>query len=239
MFTIPINGDNYEKEAYDIFLKNKFPSYELFWQKFITILSNLPTDVHTKSDDELIKIFPGESIEMIHERVIILQLHYSVLRMLFKAHKDIKKSAQDMDAVINFFASIYSAIDISAELFGRYDRFKKGVSIVVDPFDPVTSQIDSMKIRKGWQKNNPYSQDIIDIRTYRNLMSHGQAFGSVSTFMAGFIALPEPGRIEEFLDWRTINWSSHVPLVHTNNLIPEVFDSVVKFLNKEWERNLL
>ena len=69
MFDLEKNGDKYEQEANKIFGKNNFPSYEIFWQKFIVQLTNRienPKDINVTIDSKLITRFPSESIEKIH-----------------------------------------------------------------------------------------------------------------------------------------------------------------------------
>ena len=246
MFNLLENGDDVERKGYKLFLEFQFPSYEVFWQKFIIPLTNRPIDIHTKPDVELQKLFVGENIEKIHERTIILQLHYSVFRMLFKAHEIMKIASKDLDAVESFFSNMYSALDISAELFARYEKIKNNIPITIDPFDSRTSVKNSYSLRKGWQNKFPYPQEIEDIRNYRNLMLHGQMFGSMATAAACFLILPKPSTIEKYLDWRSVGASFHSPQVnnlndfqHTINIVKPAFDTVIKFLEEEWKRNLI
>jgi len=246
MFNLFTNGDAFEQKAYNLFLEEKFPSYEIFWKKFIVELTNRPADVHTKTDVELKKLFPTESLEKIHERIVILQLHYSAFRMLFKAYEYIQKADKDLGAVESIFSGLYSTLDISAEMFGRYEKIKNNLPVTVDPFDPKISVQNSFKIRKKWQRENVYPKHIQDIRNYRNLMLHGQMFGSMATAAAGLLILPKPSEIEKYLDWRSIGASFHSPQVnslddfqHTRNIAEPAFDAVIEFLEDEWRRNII
>lgn len=243
MFNLITDGDSLEQKAYPLFLKGGFHSYEIFWQKFIVSLTNRPQDIHTKTDVELQMLFPGESIEKIHERIIILQLHYSTFRMLLKAYENKQKANKDLEAVENFFSGLYSALDISAELFGRYESIKNNTAIVSDAFDPQSSVKNSFVIRKKWQNKNPYPKKIEDVRNYRNLMLHGQMFGSMATAAAGLLILPKPESIETYLDWRSVGTSFHsnniLDFLHSENIAALAFDLVINFLEQEWRKNLL
>ncbi len=243
MFKLAIDGDECEKKAYDLFLRDKFPSYEAFWSNFVVELTNRPNDVHLKSDVDLGTIFQRESVKQLHQRVAISQLHYSVLRMLLKAWKCMEKSERDVSEVENFFSSIYSAIDISAELFNRFYDMKEGVCDGPDPFDPQSCESDSLRRRKNWQKNHDYPEDVQELRTYRNLMHHGQAFGSLITPQAGNIALPKPAEVKKYLDWRNVgaSWESSGirDFLYAKDIVKDAFDCVLSFLETEWRKHLL
>lgn len=246
MFNLFNNGDMYEREAYPLFVKTQFSSYEIFWQKFIVQLTNRiknTNDINLTIDSELQIRFPTENIEKIHERMVISQLHYSALRMLLKAHKQISQSAKDLDSLENCFSHLYSALDISAELFARYEKLKNNLSISDDPFNPATSVNTSLKIRREWQKKYPYTTEIKQIREYRNMMLHGQMFACSATPGAGFLSLPNVGKIENYIDWRTVFESyktGHTQdFMHSKYIAENTYNVVINFLEQEWKKNLL
>jgi hypothetical protein len=79
-YTLPDDGDGYERFYYGSFLHAEFPAYEQFWSTFVTPLSNRPNNIQGKTDAELAAIgrFP--------EDICISQLHYSVFRHLVRAY---------------------------------------------------------------------------------------------------------------------------------------------------------
>lgn len=247
MFNLINNGDKYEQEACSLFIKKKFPSYEIFWQKFIVQLTNRVeniNDINLTIDSKLQIRFPTENIEKIHERMVIFQLHYSALRMLLKTRKQISQSAKDLDSLENCFSYLYSALDISAELFARYERFKNNLPIIDDPFNPQTAVKNSMALRRDWQRNKyPYPPDIEEIRIYRNMMLHGQMFACSATQGAGFLHLPNVGKIENYIDWRTVFHSCEIgdlqDFMWSKNIAENSFNKVINFLEQEWQKNLL
>ncbi len=243
MYNLQNDGDVFEQKAYPLFIKNKFPSYEAFWQKFIIPLTNRPDNIYTKSDVDLQIQFPGENLEKIHERVVVLQLHYSVFRMLLKVYEKSRLAGKDIDAVEGCFSHMYSALDISAELFGRYERIKNNLPISTSAFDSASSVINSLSIRRSWQRSHAYPKKINDIRNYRNLMLHGQTFGSLITPAANLLILPKTDTINHYLDWREIGKSYHSKnindFLHSVNIVDSAIDEVVRFLEAEWKNNLL
>ena len=242
-FNLLENGDGLERYAYPLFLKDSFPSYEKFWKIFIVPLTNRPENINSKNDKDLQKIFPKETLEVIHERMVILQLHYSVLSKLVNAYGNIIPAKKDMFAVESFFSCIYSALDISAEMFGRFSNLKNG-KVSSDAFDPSLSVKISRKVRKEWQEKHPYPLELKDARDYRDLILHGFVFASIATPQAGFIALPRPSKIENYLDWRKVFTSKEskeglIDFLYTGDIINPLFEHTISFLELEWQKNLL
>jgi len=245
MYNLTENGDKFEREAYPLFVQNQFPSYETFWRKFIIQLTNRVeniNDINLTIDSKLTERFPLDSIEKIHERMAISQLHYSVLRMLFKAYKQVAKVDKDLDSLENCFSHLYSALDISAELFARYERFKNNLPIDDDPFNPKTSVDSSKKMRREWQRNNSYPKAIEEIRHYRNMMLHGQMF-ACSANPAGVLSLPNVGKMENYIDWRTVFESYKTgctqDFMWSKDIADKAFNAVIYFLEQEWQKQIL
>lgn len=242
-FNLLENGDALERYAYPLFLRDSFPSYEKFWQLFIAPLTNRPENINTKSDEEIQKIFPNETLEVIHEKVVILQLHYSVLSKLVNAYGNIIPAKKEMFAVESFFSCIYSALDISAEMFGRFNNLKNR-KVNSDAFNPFLSVKISRKIRKEWQEQHPYTPKLKNARDYRDLILHGFVFASIATPQAGFIALPKPDKIENYLDWRKVFNSKQskeelINFLYTGDITNSLFEETINFLESEWQKNLL
>lgn len=74
------DGDSVEKEYYFLFIGREFPSYEIFWQQFITPLSRRPASIQLKNDAEL------ANDGRIQNDICIAQLHYSTLLHLIRAY---------------------------------------------------------------------------------------------------------------------------------------------------------
>ena len=242
-FNLIEDGDYFEKIGYNLFIKQKFPSYESFWKKFVVSLTNRPNNINTKSDKDIAILFPGENIEKIQERVAIIQLHYSVFRMMLKAYFLLSTTDKDINSIENCFSHLYSALDISAELFARYDRLKNGTIIQNSPFNQEIAMIDSIKLRRDWEKLNPYTGDIKNIREYRNQMIHGRTIGHIVTPAGKFIILPRLGKQDDYLDWRYLFDSYEKgktqDLIYGKYLSEDSFNKVIDFIEMGWLKNLL
>lgn len=238
-YTLKSHGDNKERESHDLFLKDMFPTYEMFWQKFVVHLTNRPNDIHFKLDEILKVEFPDDTVVKIHERICIAQLHYSICRFLLEAYNSIEESNKNIDHVERCFTCLYSALDISSELFARFQRFKAD-AFEIDAFS-FQSIKDSKNLRTEWCNKNKFTKDIQEIRNYRNLLVHGRLLPVSQDKYVGFIFLPKLGSEHLYLDWRNItnqdlNYSN---LAFGKNLTDESFKTVIKFLEVCWKKYLL
>lgn len=162
---------------------------------------------------------------------------------MLRAYECIPYADSDLKTFEMFISSLYSALDISAELFGRYTRFRNSQSISKDPFNPREAEIESRNIRRDWQTKNRYPKDIEELRTYRNLMVHGHLFGVIQNPVSGYYTYPRPGSIKNYLDWRSVksaNESHNVSDFLSGNRIAELsFDIIISYLEKQWQACLL
>jgi len=118
-FYLENDGDDFEKQYNGLFIKKEFSHYEIFWQNFITPITNRPKNVQLRSDDELKKIGRGD------EDICIAQLHYTVLINLIRVYDLRHVYPLNYDQFIEGITRICSAIDVADELLQRYS--KKGV----------------------------------------------------------------------------------------------------------------
>ena len=239
-YSLSVDGDGFEKSTYELFLNSKFPNYENFWNKFVVPLTNRPTNVFFKNDTELQKLYPSDSKEKIHERICIAQLHYSSLIFLRSAFDGCNNASINFGEVVRCFSNLYSALDISAELFGRYDRLQNN-GVMIDNFDQ-NSVADAIEIRKKWQKNNGYPLKIKAVRDYRDNLIHGRAPFTYATPEAGYLALPIIGQERSFFDWRKCYEPTQLWLPQyewTHSLTVNAFNEVVNYLNIAWNDELL
>lgn len=241
-FTLKADGDPIEQAAESLFLKAKLPSYEKFWQNFVAPVTQRPSNIRFKTDLMLQADYPNESVEELHERLCISQLHYSALNFLIAAFEGKNKAGQTFDGIEKCFSALYSALDISAELFGRYARFKNKITIPIDAFVPNSIE-DAMAVRRQWQKAHPYPSDVQTIRDYRDNLIHGRMMFYYVTPQANYIGIPKLGKEREYLDWRkaleAIQTGTHNDLAWSDDMTNRAFDSVIKYLEITWQQELL
>lgn len=113
-YSLAIHGDGAEKDLYSSLIQPSFPSYEVFWQKFVIPLTNRPSNIQIRTDSSLAEI--GKTP---HD-VCLAQLHYSVLRHLGRAHALRQNHAFGLDHLIFTLSAIVGAQDVAFELLERF-----------------------------------------------------------------------------------------------------------------------
>ena len=188
-YRLAIDGDNLEKHYWGQFIQDQFPSYEVFWLKFIVPLTNRPTDIHFKNNSELSKIEKSES------DVCIAQLNYSILRHLircFEIRKAINTShwVNQFDLILEGMTSLVSCHDIAFELLDR----------LVNPSNYKAFDMKSSKKAKIKRQDSNNNTALNLIRKYRDNLVHGRLPPSIIGERG--LCLPAIGKESEYLDWR-------------------------------------
>lgn len=225
------HGDLYERKYYDLFLKNEFPSYEIFWLTFIVPMTNRPHNIFFKSDDELAEMGLGGN------EICIAQLHYSIAMHLSRVF-DIKgRNRLDIDGLTEGFVRLVGAHDIAFELLERYHEPLK-----YHPWLPVNRgrEKGSQEAQKSWrQKDN---KPLEAIRRYRNNLVHGRILPGI---VSGDYYVPKLGMAEQYFDWRIItNNESNVRLIGTDfmkssEILQDAWNQTIDYIESRWRRYLI
>lgn len=220
-YKLAIDGDGIEKFFWDKFIKNQFPSYEKFWQKFVVPLTDRPSNIHFKNDRELRRIN-----KTAHD-ICLAQLHYSVLRHLARAYLILNSNNPiGLDELTEGMARICGALDVADEFLERLRNSTK--------YDP-WSEKDGEKARHEWRKfcNSPQ-----DIRNYRNHLIHGRLTPSVNGL------LPKIGKEKEYFDWRKITDPRNLTpdilkdFINPRQILIEVWNKTLGYLEENWQKIL-
>jgi hypothetical protein len=232
-YTLPLDGDEYEKHYYDLFLHAEFPAYEDFWSAFITPLTNRPDNIQGKTDAELAAI--GRS----PEDICISQLHYSVFRHLVRAF-DIRMAPPiSVDMLYAGFSALVGAQDTAFEILerlrhpGQYDPW-------LDRRRVKGGAIGGQEAQREWKKhdNNPLQ----GIRDYRNNLMHGRTMPGI--FVDGSPRIPALGHELQYLDWRRITAVAPgaLPLhdfAEPADILNDAWNETVAYLQTKWTTELL
>ena len=230
-YSLVVDGDYFEKVYWHLFIKEKFPSYEVFWQNYVVALTNrnkpVP-DVHFKRDHELP---PGSSSKDIH----IAQLSYSAVLNFGRCFdiirtflSETKGFLEQRDLLIEGFTRLVGAQDNVFELLERkrnpiYDAFGRKCS---------------EDARSQWKKDNKVQLEGINkTREYRNSLIHGIAFSSFFSNENPRVGwFPKVGTQDQYIDWRvTTDPASNLPKY---NQAKNDFISPLDILNKSFEETL-
>lgn len=111
-FQLALHGDRVEQAAWPLFVRDRFPEYEVFWQLFVVPLTNRVTDandVSFRAQPEL----DQEGRPAWH--VAVAQLHYTTLLHLLRAWEIRQRRVAFIEAI----ARLSAATDTAFELLGR------------------------------------------------------------------------------------------------------------------------
>lgn len=221
-YRLAIDGDDFERRCWNLFVKDQFPSYERFWLKSVVSLTNRPNNVHFKTDTELAAIGKSES------DLCVAQLNYSILRHLMRCFETLKilETPSGVDQQLNLLqegmARLVGAQDNAFELL---ERVTKNPSIY-------KAFQDSGKAREKWKEDN--NSPLQHIRKYRNSLVHGRLLPGIMDEVR--LCLPNIGKESLYLDWRIITDLSNNP---RREKAKEDFFSVLDILERAWNETII
>jgi len=238
-YTLIYDGDPVEKHYYDLFVARDFPSYEAFWQQFVTPLSRRPIDIHLLDDEKLAR--EGKTA---HD-VCIAQLHYSVLLHLVRTYDLMQLPLPGPSELLFGLTALCGAQDLAFELLERFQhrsryaawpRMKKG-----------GLRDDGEEAQRNWQR--AHGQPLSEIRFYRNRLVHGRVPPQIAVTDAGgnIVAykLPRIGKESGYFDWRTVNAAasgSQPPpddFADAAAILTEAWTATTGYLEESWKTHLL
>ena len=224
-YTLQADGDAIEQHLYAPLIQPGFPSYEVFWDKFVTPLTNRPVDVHLKTDADLAAIGKGD-----HE-LCIAQLHYSVLRHLGRALALRQSAGYSLDHLVFSLSSIVGAQDVAFELLQRF----KNPGAYGAWLGRRTGGVDGgREAQRHWKQADGYP--LQDIRDYRNHLVHGRTppgFGK---------QYPKIGLEGSYFDWRKVTAAAALPVVDfesATDIHDAAFTQTITYFENKWAAELL
>jgi len=217
------DGDLIEKECWNLFVGNEFSTYEIFWIDYIVPLTNRPSDIHFKTNQELIQIGKSE------KDICIAQLNYSILRHL-KVVYELKELTQiDLDKLTEGMVRICGALDNAFELLERYSN-------------PIyNAWVNGKLARRNWQNKN--NHPLQQLRDYRNHLIHGRLTPSDESSVQ--LLVPNFGSEEKYYDWRLITNPTKNPglnsadLKSSNEILNQAWQDAIIYLESNWKTVLM
>jgi len=235
-YTLQKDGDWIEQELYHRFVQPGFPSYELFWQKFVVPLTNRPVNIHFCDDAELAERGFG------HKHICIAQLHYTVLAQLRRCLELLKLNPFNVDHLVFGMSCLVGAQDVAFELL---ERFSESKSSKYDPWldkrpKGAASHVNGGKeAQKAWKKKEKHP--LQDIRDYRNNLIHGRSLPGI--VIGDTILIPKLGKERQYFDSRLVTAPvAALPVADFDkpaNLFAAFFGTTVSYFESSWQKHLL
>lgn len=216
-YTLASDGDDIEKRSNNLFLSSEFPSYEKFWQANIVQLTGRPSTIHFLDDGQLAAIGKND------EDICIAQLHYTILRHLFRAYSLKQVNPLDIDQFVEGIARLSAALDVADELLERCRN--RGT------YNP-WQESEGSRARRSWRRTNNSMQWL---RDYRNRILHGRITPAVLVIGSyPRYRVPKFGQETNYLDWRKVTSSS----VGSGGRVRNDFDAPNNLLHDAWSKTL-
>jgi len=230
MVKIEIDGDQLEKDYWNRFIRDKFPSYEPFWLKRVFILRKEGL-IYYRSNAELAKDNKGDY------DIDVAQLSYSVLRNLIRAWEIFQKLEADPKTVLK---DIYvEPDDLMIEGMTRLVGTDDNVSELLEklskpgcykPFD----RLDSEKAGKAW-RNQRREVALEEIRKYRNYLVHNPLPPKIFELNSR-ACFPKIGVQDKYKDWRSVTdglTSAKNDFDPANRIFGPAWDATIGYVEKE------
>lgn len=227
-YRLAIDGDGYEQKYWSLFIQNKFQSYEDFWIENIVPLTNRPSNIHFKKDQDLPDGKTGQDI-------CIAQLHYSILRHLARAFDIFIKDNIDLDDLTDGMTRLCGALDVAFELLERFENSAN--------YDPWLARKNNGKLggenaRNNWKEE--YPENIKMIRYYRNNLVHGRMMPGI---IDNVLYLPIIEKEEEYFDWRKVTLveieKNKKDFMPAKEILKLAWNDVIDYLDSQWRIYLL
>lgn len=236
-YTIAKDGDDFERAAWTSFLQADFPSYETFWQLCVVPLSNRPTNIQLKDDIALTAEGKGD------EDLAIGQLHYTVLKHLFRAHQIRSSDTPDDFGLFIGLSALVGAHDVAFEVLqrhthrGRYDPWLES-----RPRGAGRRRKSGQDAQSDWKNANGYP--LQQIRDYRNKLVHGRTPPGLRT-TTGTVLLPAFGLVDKYCDWRTVTAADAPGRIPAGDFEPvsaileKAWGETVRYFERAWKQTLI
>lgn len=254
-FRIENDGDSLEKISWSLFVRDKFPNYDVFWANYIAPNTRRPVDIWFKDDvDEDIRI--------------LSMLHYGIFKHFLFIYQNIVNS-NNRDLFDCLYIHLSSICDLSEELLLRVLLYTHKVdkTKLMDDVNNNKFKIDKAKVRKAINKGQNYSIKVFsrisvlkkfydstlitrfekissEIRTYRNLLIHSWPLFQID------VLVPKKEIVinQDFRDWtKIVNMLNNVHLrenyikanfIQMGIMLINDTEELIAIINKVWDRTI-
>jgi hypothetical protein len=232
-YTIIRDGDAREIQAWNLFMKSEFPSYEGFWLKHVVPLTNRPADIHLKDDAAL------TTGGYCHEDIAIAQLHYTVVKHLLSAFNMRQASMVDESVLLFGLSCLCGAQDVAFEILARWTN--RGTYDAWTEKRTKGGPASGQEAQAAWKRFDNYP--LQDIRDYRNKLIHGRT--PPARLDRSGIRLPSIPKVDQYADWRLITNPAQAASIPNSDfqycsvLLGDAWNATINYLETNWRKYLL
>lgn len=168
-FNLLSHGDRHERE-YWLLLSERFPSYEIFWQKFVVPRTQRVNQKISISQEEWVRL--RNDVSSREEKIAMA--HYSVFYFIGRAVSHLSK---DEEGTIHYPEDVFFLLNSAIENLKTFLKEMNGVG----------KDLDQPIFKKNFSRFPKGFPPFEEIEAYRNALSHnavmGRAVGVQKTFL--------------------------------------------------------
>lgn len=250
-FALAEDGDEFEKQWWPQWIRDRFPSYEAFWAARVVPLTyrvHERRNVHFQTTAEL------AAVGYTDEDVTVAQLHYTLLRHLgrvFELLDDARASFLSprqhvanrpfgRDQFFESFARLSGVSDLADELLARRSSPGKYGA---------WNEAHGRGARSAWRKQG--DDPLRHVRSYRNRLVHGRivpetyvtALDPQGSPVGHVLFYPRVDAVDVYLDWRDAfaAATAETPSRDFDEaalIVSDAWDLVVDYVEHAWVTHL-
>lgn len=254
-YTIKSHGDKIEQLGWPIFGKDKFPNYEIFWQDFVTPITNRSSDINDLHYNS------GSTIE---EREIS-SIHYAIFHNFYFIYSGLN-SRINREFFDFSFIKLANTCDLVEEFLLKLMIFRNQIDskneIIIKSISELKMPklspeqalkelckrgsyaipvIDRLTILKNYFDLEEYAKLSSSIRHYRNIIAHSWQSFQVDD------KVPRVEYVKEYKDWLKVtnvvksknenvrNKMINDHFIEMSELIKSETNRLIEIINKLWE----
>jgi len=235
VYTLKEDGDDIEKKSWDLFAKNKFPNYEIFWVTYVVPKTNRPDNLFLKAEYS-----NNENV------VFITQIHYSIIQHLSSIYDTCENKILDFSSFEYLYPKLSTIFDLTEDLLFRYLIELKTINLqsFLDKNGNIKSRKeDILKANISGENIKELYSLIQDIKKYRNKITHSWVNFHIFDKTYKQLSVPRKERLNDLRNWTEIynklvidnDQNYKVSLfIDARELLLEDTNKLVNLLNLVW-----
>lgn len=213
-FKLETHGDRWEQEWWPL-VKNDFPAYEIFWQRYVVPLTNRICGPQM-SEREWTRLRPGVSDRL--ERMTMF--HYSVFYNLARATERVRKTSQ------LFPEDVFALLDTCGD---NLIPFCRTILEILGDFGRSIPR--GLPTQRGGEELAPF----LEVQEYRDAILHNPVLGHAMD--RGASQLPRRAALDSVkLSWRAVARLGPDEFVDSRELYKRLLAEITTFLEAKWRQ---
>lgn len=234
IYKLENDGDPLEQKSWYLFIKDKFPNYEKFWQRYVVPKTNRPEDIFLKAEYS-----NNENV------VFITQIHYSIIQHFFSIYKTCDEKILDFLTFEYLYPKLTTIFDLTEDLLFRFiielniinihSFVDNNGNLISRKEEILKSNIDSENIKEIYTL-------IKSIKKYRNIIIHSWNVFYLFDATYKLLYVPKKEKLNNLRNWTEISNKlrnndeefKNSFFINARQLLLKDTDDLIRLLNLIW-----